>query len=279
MPSERVYLLADMHLKPSDAPGAQIRELASRENGRLADFLAHIDGKASSLILLGDAFNFWFERKSRVIGDYSASLELFKAAADRGLAIHHVSGNRDFVVGEGLGFDPLTRYPGFIQYRGGFTVSRLVDFGIEVHGPRYRFHQAGKTVGCLHGDSLCTGDWQFMLLRGLLQSWAGRAFFKYAPWWCLKRLISRQQARTKERPAAKRHVASFNDDAIRREMAMGADILVCGHTHKTLETTFTVADRESRLVVLPAWLDGGYGVVEDGELRIEYFAERKSDHE
>lgn len=271
MPSERVYFLADMHLKPLDAPNARARELARVDNDRLAAFLSSIEGKASGLILLGDAFNFWFERKSRVIGDYSVPLGLFKAAADRGLVIHHVSGNRDFVVGEGLGFDPLTRYPGFIRYRGGFTVSRLVDYGIEVHGARYRFHQAGKTVSCMHGDSLCTGDWEFMILRWALQSAAGRTFFKYSPWAFLKWLIGRQQARTKKRAAAERHVAKFNDSAVRREMAMGADILVCGHSHRPLEKVFSVADRECVLSVLPAWLDGGYGVMEDGVLRAEEF--------
>ncbi|MDR1520391.1 MAG: hypothetical protein LBU23_09665, partial [Planctomycetota bacterium] len=130
-PGERVYLLADMHLKPLDAPGAAARKLAAEENGRLAAFLSAIDGRARQLILLGDAFNFWFERYSRVAGDYSIALKLFQAAADRGLEIHHVSGNRDYAVGEGLGFDPLTRYPGFLRLGKGFTVSRLTDYGIE----------------------------------------------------------------------------------------------------------------------------------------------------
>lgn len=273
MPPERVYILADMHIKPLDAVTAHARELAVRDNERLAAFLEHIDDRASALVLLGDTFNFWLERKSKVIGDYSAALALFKAAADRGLAIHHVSGNRDFIIGEGLGFDPLTRYPGFIKYAGGFTVSRLVDFGIEVHGPRYRFHQAGKTVACLHGDALCTGDVPFMALRWMLQGPLGRTFFKYCPWPFLRRIIRKQQARTKVRAADNKRPASlFNPNAVRHEMAMGADLLVCGHIHNQHEEAFTVADRECRLTVLPAWLDGAYGIVENSEVRVEEFS-------
>lgn len=271
MPPERVYLLADMHLKPLDAPRARARELAVRDNERLAEFLAHIEGKASALVLLGDAFNFWLERKSRVVGDYSAALALFKAAADNGLAIHHVSGNRDFIVGEGLGFDPLTRYPGFIKYGGGFTVSRLVDYGIEVHGPRYRFHQGGKTIACLHGDALCTGDLLFMLLRWSLQGPIGRNVIRFSPWAALEWVFGRQQARTKVRGGGKRPAEMLNKNAVWREMAMGADLLLCGHIHQHHEREMTVAERECRLVVLPAWLDGGYGVLENGEVRIGSF--------
>ncbi len=271
MPPDRVYLLADMHMKPDGAPGSRLRALAARDADRLAAFLAHIEGNASALVLVGDAFNFWFERKSRVVGDYSAALALFKAAADNGLAIHHVSGNRDFVVGEGLGFDPLTRYPGFIKYRGGFTVSRLVDFGIEVHGPRHRFHQGGKTVACVHGDAFCTGDVPFMLLRWMLRGLPGRMFFKYAPWFLLERVISGQQARTTVRGGG-RSGEILNAEAVKRELATGADILVCGHIHNSHEQRFTVAGRECTLVALPAWLDGGYGVLENGELRVERFA-------
>lgn len=274
MPLERVYLLADMHLKPMDAPDAHARRLARRDAERLEEFLAHItrtDETPATLILLGDTFNFWLERKSRYIGDYSAVLGLFKEAADKGLVIHHVSGNRDFIIGEGLGFDPISQYPGFIKYRGGFTVSRLVDFGIEVHGARYRFHQGGKTVTCLHGDSLCTRDLPFMCLRWALQGPVGRTFFKYSPWGFLKWLIRRQQARTGVRAARKAPEAILNQSAVRREMAMGADLLVCGHIHSAHERSFSVNDRECKFVVLPAWMDGGYGVVENGEVRVEQF--------
>ena len=271
MPPERVYLLADMHLKPLDAPDAHARRLAVRDNERLAEFLAHIEGKASMLVLLGDTFNFWLERKSKVVGDYSAALSLFKAAADGGLLIHHVSGNRDFIIGEGLGFDPLTRYPGFIKYGGGFTVSRLVDYGIEVHGPRYRFHQGGKRIACVHGDALCTGDKLFMLLRWALQGPVGRTVVKYSPWPFLEWIFRRQQARTKVRGSGKRPAEMLNDKAVHREMAMGADLLLCGHIHSRHERTLSVAGRDCTLTVLPAWLDGGYGVLENGEIRIEQF--------
>lgn len=274
MPSDRIYLLADMHVKPLDAPNPAARAMAVQDNERLARFLAHIDGKASGLVLVGDTFNFWFERRSHVVGDYYTTLALFKAAADSGLDIHHVSGNRDFAVGEGLGFDPTTRYPGFLRYKSGFTVSRLADFGIEPHGPRYRFHQAGKTVTCVHGDALCTRDRMFMLLRWTLQGPLGRTVMRLAPWSMLDSVFSKQQGRVGIRNGGKRPVDLLDETAIWREMAMGADILVCGHIHSHFEKDMEVAGRTCHLAVLPAWLDGGYGVVEDGQLRVEWFDDK-----
>ncbi|MCC8189632.1 MAG: metallophosphoesterase [Planctomycetes bacterium] len=271
-PPERIYLLADLHLKPLDAPSRAAQAMAVAENERLARFLAAIDGKASGLILLGDVFNFWFERKSRVVGDYYTSLSLFKLAAERGLDIHHVSGNRDFVVGEGLGFDPTTRYPGFFRFRRGFTVSRLADFGIEPHGYRYRFHHCGKTVSCLHGDALCTGDRLFMALRWALQGPVGRWLFRWAPWSCVDFAIRRQQARTGIRGGDGRRSGDLIDTAAaRKELAMGADLVVCGHIHAHHERGIDFAGRQGQLVAVPPFLAGGYGVLENGTVRVGWF--------
>lgn len=275
-PADRVYFLADMHVKPVDAPNAAAREMAVRDNERLSAFLASIEGRASALVLLGDTFNFWFERRGKIVGNYYPTLELFHAAARRGLDIHHVSGNRDFIVGEGLVFDATQRYPGFFRFKRGFTVSRLCDFGIEPHGVRYRFHHAGKTVCCMHGDSLCARDYKFMMLRRLLQGWLGRTSMAYAPWFMVKTVFSGQQGRTGIRGQGARPASFFDPKTVWREFAMGADLLMCGHIHTHHERDVDVAGKQCRMVAMPAWLDGWYGYLEGGVLHIEEFAEGES---
>lgn len=269
--ADPVYILADMHLKPLDAPNKRARVIAVEENERLARFLEHIDGKTQMLVLLGDAFNFWLERKGKVIGDYMTALSLLKLAAEKGLEIHHVSGNRDFVIGEGLGFDPNSRYHGFLRFKNGFTVSRLCDFGIEPHGPRYRFHQAGKTIACVHGDAFCTNDRLFMAMRWLLQGWIGRTFMRWAPWSVAEMLVPRQQGRIAVRGSGKRPGEALCDEPVRREMAMGADLVLCGHIHARHTREMEVVERRCVLEAIPAWMDGWYGVLEGGELRVEEF--------
>ncbi len=269
---ERTYFLADMHLKPLDATRRRAREEAVRDNETLARFLSYIEGKAKTLVLLGDTFNFWVERRSHVVGDYFTALSLFKVAAEHGLDIHHVSGNRDFVVGEGLGFEATTRYPGFLKLKRGFTVSRMADFGIEPHGPRFRLHQGGKTIMCVHGDALCKRDRLFMMLRWLLQGRIGRTFWRWAPWAIVEWLVRGQQTRTTIRNGPGRSGELFDEASVRREMAMvGADLLLCGHIHARYEREVEAAGKIGRLIAIPPWLDRWYGVLEEGELRIERF--------
>ncbi|MCC8179890.1 MAG: hypothetical protein LIP23_03130 [Planctomycetes bacterium] len=268
----KVYFLADMHVKPLDAPNEQAREMARRDNERLAAFLQSIQDQAKTLILLGDAFNFWFERFGKILGDYDTTLALFKLASDNGLDIHHVSGNRDFVVGEGLGLDPNTRYPGYFRAKSGFTVSRLCDFGIEPHGPRHRFHHNGTTVSCIHGDSLCTGDRMFMLLRWVLTGPIGKTGFRWMPRYFLDPIVSAQQGRTGLRGSALEPAELFDKEAIKREIAMGADLLVCGHIHARFHKDIEIAGRTGRLEVVPPWMDGWYAVLDDDGFQVREFA-------
>ena len=267
----RVLILADMHLKPLDCPGLRAARQAAADNERLAGFLETVGRDAGMLVLLGDAFSFWFERHSRVVGDYLATLSLFKAASEKGLAIHHVSGNHDFVVGDGLGFDAGTRYPGFFRLRRGFTVSRLVDFGIEPHGPRFCFHHQGRMVACVHGDSLCGKQRLHMLLRWIMQGPLGRMVMRWMPWPVVKTIVPFAQGGMKKTRADRDPERIFAEASLKREIALGSDLLLCGHIHEAHTRDIEVAGRTGRMEVIPAWLDGHYGVLENGETRVETF--------
>jgi UDP-2,3-diacylglucosamine pyrophosphatase LpxH len=269
--NENILLLADMHLRPLDARSRRIRERAAFDNERLAAFLAAMEGEAGTLILLGDAFHFWFERRSLVAGDYFTALNLFKAASGRGMDIHHVSGNRDFAVGEGLGLDPTARFPGFFRFRSGFTVSRLVDFGIEPHGLRYRFHSRGTSVSCIHGDSLCLDQRMFMAFRWLLTGPLGQRALKCLPWSLAAYLAAKAQNSGPRGRPPRNPGAQFAEAAMKKEIALGADLVLCGHIHAPFERGVTAAGRTGRLVAVPAWQDGYYGLLSRGRLEVRKF--------
>lgn len=269
--ADRALILADMHLAPLDSSRPEAVRQAAADNERLARFLDEEAGRASTLVLLGDAFNFWFERRSHVVGDYYAALSLFKEASDRGLSIHHVSGNRDYAVGEGLGIDPTVRFPGFLRLKRGFTVSRLVDFGIEPHGHRFRMHQCGKTVSFIHGDSLCAKQRLFMFLRWCLLGPLGRTAMRWLPWALWKTVIPPIQAKTRRKRRKPDPLEVIDESALEREVAMGADLVACGHLHVFHERRVEAAGRHGDLVALPAWLDGYYGILENGALSIAEF--------
>ncbi len=57
----------------------------------------------------------------------------------------------------------------------------------------------------------------------------------------------------------------------RKEVAIGADLVLCGHIHAHYHMTVQIADRQGELVALPAWLDGYYGYLSGGKLEILRF--------
>lgn len=252
---DKIYFLADMHLKPLDALTEPARAAAVADNQRLARFLETVDGRARAIVLLGDTFNFWFERGGVVTGDYTVALSLFKAAADNGIEIHHVSGNRDFII---PGFFPTSK-----------SASRLTDYGIQTHGPRWMLHHQGKTILCIHGDALCLADKPFMLLRGLLQGPVGRAFWRWAPRTLIDAIVERQQARMPLLRSTPRTGDLFDHESVCREVVHGADRIVCGHIHRQYERRIDLPGGfMGRLVSLPPWLDGWYGYLEGGDIHI-----------
>lgn len=269
---ERTLFLADMHLPPADIKSNDARDRLVKENCRLRTFLQTEARNANRLILLGDTFHGWFERRCRVVGDFKESLRLFKEAADKGLMIHHVSGNWDFAVGEGLDGDPVTHYKGLLRLNGRFTISALTDYGIEPHGPRYRFRQDGHYVSCIHGDSLCRQDRLFRFCHWLIRGWPGVALMRYTPWFIATPWAKWYQSHPFRNrlpdPGSERQL---DTRAAEKELLGGGDILVCGHVHYEYRKELTVAGKPGLLLAIPPWANGFYGEMVNGEVHVKRF--------
>ncbi len=234
-----VCFLADAHLRP----GPQ-----ALQQQRLQALLETICAQARRLILLGDTFNFWYERRGQAVGDYGEVLALFAAAAARGLAIDHVCGNRDFVVGAAA--DPSAN-PGF--FRDG-ALSPLTRHGIHPCGDRYDFVHAGRRILCLHGDELCALDRRYQFLRSTLRSRWGRWLLGLVPLWLARQLIAPVQTR-------RVHVSEWlpnrspgiDSAAAAREIEAGADLLFCGHVHYYDRRPLHGLTRQGELIIVPPW--------------------------
>ncbi len=262
--SERTLLLADAHLRPGSHP---------RQAARLRRLLLERGAGAERCLLLGDTFNCWFERCGRYAGDYGESLGIFADAAGRGLPIHHISGNRDFVVGaapESAAEAENPPYPGFFPCRHGERASVLCRHGILPHGAAYRFTQDGLSILAVHGDTYCRRDWPYRILRWTVQGPLGRLAGRGAPWPLAERIVQRYQRTSIEakhqRPPAYRDIVT---EAAAPDVRGGADLVVCGHAHYHEERTIRTGDRMGRLVIVPPFVKGGwYGELAGGEVRI-----------
>lgn len=270
--SERILLLADAHLQPGERP---------EQNRDLARLLDRAAGEVAEMVLLGDCFHCWFERRGRVVGDYEPVLSLFAGAAERGLRIRHISGNRDFAIGGGRtdekdatdDADPWERnapYPGFFSIAGDRSPSVLNRYGIEPCGLSLRLRQGGRRILLIHGDVYCTRDYAYRAMRWLTQGPLGRIAMAWGPFWIARLAVGFVQGRL--RLPGRQYLGPEKGMVwadVSRELSRGADLVVCGHFHHYGRRPLLWGDKEGELVILPAWRFGGeYGVLEGGGVRL-----------
>ena len=137
-----VVFLSDAHL------GAGPREAEASREQRLHAFLATLPGRASSLYIVGDLFDFWFEYRTAIPRRHFATLAALQKLRDAGIEIVYLNGNHDFWLGS------------FMAETLGI---RTVDGAVTLE------HQ-GRRIWAHHGDGLVGGDLGYKLLRGVLRS-------------------------------------------------------------------------------------------------------------
>jgi len=87
--SKKIYFLSDFHLGAPDAASSLIREK------RICRFLDSIKADASTIFIVGDLFDFWFEYSTVVPKGYVRILGKLAELTDNGIAIHFFVGNHD----------------------------------------------------------------------------------------------------------------------------------------------------------------------------------------
>ncbi len=131
--SERTYhppvhtpalFVSDAHLQPTDGPtSALVQDLHA--------LFRHAGDTASSVFILGDLFDFWFEYRYGIIRQYLPTLRVLGELSLAGVPVTFIPGNHDTWVG-----------------------SALEDWGVRVmHGPARLTLQGRRTV-LAHGDGI-----------------------------------------------------------------------------------------------------------------------------
>jgi UDP-2,3-diacylglucosamine hydrolase len=239
MHAASVFFMSDAHLgvDPAQQEGAR--------TARLHDFLNSLPGRASSLYIVGDLFDFWFEYRTAIPRQYFPTLAVLQGLRSTGLDIAYLNGNHDFWLGRFFR-DTL----GIRTIDGAATV--------EAQGRRLWLH---------HGDGLLGGDLGYRALRGVLRSRAGIALYG-----CLHPDLGIPLA----------HVVSLwsrhsrGDRPLRperlwREIAEprfreGFDAVLVGHFHHAYERR----EPQREFFVLGDWLDHfTYAQLTDGKIELK----------
>jgi UDP-2,3-diacylglucosamine hydrolase len=137
-----VVFMSDAHL------GADGPELEGARSARLHEFLASLPGRASTLYIVGDLFDFWFEYRTAIPRRLFGTLAALDRVRRAGVDVVYLNGNHDFWLGT------------FLSETLGI---RTVDGPVTVEAQ-------GRRIWVHHGDGLVGGDNGYKLLRGILRS-------------------------------------------------------------------------------------------------------------
>lgn len=222
----RAVLISDLHV------GAGDEEVLSN----LAAAVAHARAHADALFVLGDLFDSYVSRAQVRVGVWREVADSFAAAADCGLRVVLLVGNRDFLLGRE------------------FARKSRVEL---VHGG-YRAALGGVDTLLLHGDELCQNDLPYQRAKPWLRHPITRGVARSLPLALARRAADRARAKS-------RQVIGSGDQgrflpsrrAVEAALAGGVERLVFGHIHRLAAGKYGEAEYR----VLPAFDEAGVGLL------------------
>jgi len=224
----KTYFISDLHL---DSSRPQLFKLFD-------EFIKKITSDVETLYILGDLFEFW-------VGDdiidlpegkpYLPVIEQLRALSDLGVKIYFIQGNRDFLIGKT-----------FMDLIGGKLLAD--ETVIDLYG---------ESVLIMHGDTLCTDDKGYQLMRKIFR-WkiVQKIYLSMSP---EKRSQKAGQVRknthknNKQKPSM---ILDVNQQTVEESLkSRGVSFLIHGHTHRPAEHEILVEGQSKKRIVLGDWGD------------------------
>ena len=244
--SKRILFISDLHLEKS-------RPDITRT---LLQFLAINSGKCAALYILGDLFEDWIgdDEQSPLIDEITSALRGFHVA---GSSIYLMHGNRDFLIG-----DNFARRCG----------AELIE------DPCILKTEASHIV-LLHGDTLCTDDFEYMQFRAQVRQQVWQQEFLAKP--LNDRRTFAQEARQASQKAAatkNNSIMDVNEQAVLNLLNQFQENMVLhGHTHRPAvhELAFSSpinGQIKGQRIVLGDWNNKAwYAETQDKEISLHSF--------
>ena len=148
---KKIYFASDNHL---GAPAVDISRVREK---KFVNWLEFIKKDASSIFLLGDLFDFWFEYKTVVPKGFTRVLGKLAEISDSGIKINFFAGNHDLWMRD------------YFQK----------ELGIEVHHKPLKIKINESKFFLAHGDGLGPGDIGYKLMKGVFTNPVSKWFFRW----------------------------------------------------------------------------------------------------
>lgn len=220
---KRLFVISDLHIGGPDDP------LCVRLIALVRDRLEAGD----TLVLAGDIFDLFVGAKPVFLERYGALLGELEAALRRGVKLHYIEGNHDFLLALG----------------GDFFVKRLA--GMKIHDSEVAFESGagGPRIYVAHGDLVDTADRGYLAMRSFFRGRLMRAYVSRAPGAWVDGLGNFLSHQSRERGGA-RLPEDFSPERLERLRAAyrgfaeakirdeGYRFVVLGHCHDLDEAKF-----------------------------------------
>lgn len=223
----RSLFISDLHLQEE-------RPAISRAFFR---FLKEDAAGADALYILGDFFESW-------VGDDDSNpwidtiKSALKALSDAGCALYFMHGNRDFLVGQD-----------FCEAVGATLLQDPTVIALN-----------GEPTLLLHGDSLCTGDADYMAFRAMARSPAWQQQVMDKP--LAERRALAQQLRMASSEANSNKAEDIMDvtpeEVLTQLRQHGCQRMIHGHTHRPARHALNVDGKTAERIVLGDWDHKGW---------------------
>lgn len=226
--SGQTLVIADLHLDPYDL-------------GACASFDAWTRALESErFLVLGDLFDAWVGPAHEDAPGARLVIEAFRDLTRRGLEVHVLQGNRDFLMGESFAAASGAR----IHPEG--MIGELED---------------RSRVLFLHGDELCTRDLAYQRLRRVTHSRFLQTVGPRVPLFVSRRIAARMRRVSRDAVMRKpSEEKAIQLDAVRAYAGLhDCNTLVCGHAHEARDEE---VGRGLRFLVLDAFGGGPLDLLE-----------------
>jgi UDP-2,3-diacylglucosamine hydrolase len=196
------YIASDVHLGAVPPETERI----------FVGFLDHAGQDASTMLINGDLFDFWFEYGEVIPGKHFRVLAAMSELVDAGVRVILMGGNHDAWGGRFL----------------------REEVGVEYHTGMLRTQLGGRNALIAHGDGLGKGDFRYRALKTVVRSRLVIGLFRAIhPEVGLRIARGVSRTDTRQDDDAMRGRAKFLEDwgaaRLREDDQLG--FVVCGHAH------------------------------------------------
>lgn len=202
-----VYFLSDAHLGAVRIPDPEL------QRRKFDQFIQIVSGKARTLVLVGDMFDFWYEWRRVIPKRYFHELHAFRNLTDQGIQVHYLAGNHDF------------RLQGFLEN----------EVGLHTHTDSLPAEVSGRLVFVFHGDGILRRDHGYRLVKRILRNRVAQRIFSWIHPDVAMSLAAgtsvTSRALIKENPADDIEFLAY----ARRKFGEGYEDVVLGHSHRPVE--------------------------------------------